>query len=34
MISWHVTQASSYAADVDNLILLIAVIIAPFFLAA
>jgi cytochrome c oxidase subunit 2 len=34
MISWHVTQASSYAADVDSLILLIAVIIAPFFLAA
>jgi cytochrome c oxidase subunit 2 len=34
MISWHVTQASSYAADVDSLIMLIALIIAPFFLAA
>lgn len=34
MISWFVTQASSYAADVDGLILLVAVIIAPFFLAA
>jgi len=34
MISWFVTQASSYAPDVDGLILLIALIIAPFFLAA
>jgi cytochrome c oxidase subunit 2 len=34
MISWYVTQASSYAADVDRLILLIAIIVAPFFLAA
>ena len=34
MISWFVTQASSYAADVDGLILLVALIIAPFFLAA
>ena len=34
MISWHVTQASSYAADVDTLILWIALIVAPFFLAA
>jgi cytochrome c oxidase subunit 2 len=34
MISWYVTQASSYAADVDGLILLIALVVAPFFLAA
>ena len=34
MISWYVTQASSYAADVDGLILLIALIVGPFFLAA
>ncbi len=34
MISWFVTQASSYAPDVDGLILLIGLIIAPFFLAA
>jgi cytochrome c oxidase subunit 2 len=34
MISWYITQASSYAAGVDGLILLIALIIAPFFLAA
>ena len=34
MISWYVTQASSYAADVDGVILLIALIVGPFFLAA
>jgi cytochrome c oxidase subunit 2 len=34
MISWFVTQASSYAADVDGLILQIALIVGAFFLAA
>jgi len=34
VISWHVTQASSYAADVDSLILQIALIVGAFFLAA
>jgi len=34
MISWYVTQASSYAADVDDLFLLIALIVGGFFLAA
>ena len=34
MISWYVTQASSYAADVDDLILWIALIVGAFFLAA
>ena len=34
MISWYVAQASSYAADVDGLILLIALVVGPFFLAA
>ena len=34
MISWYVAQASSYAADVDNLIFRIAVIVGVFFLAA
>ena len=34
MISWYVTQASSYAADVDGLILRIALIVGAFFLAA
>jgi cytochrome c oxidase subunit 2 len=34
MISWYVTQASSYAADVDDLFLLIAIIVGAFFLAA
>jgi cytochrome c oxidase subunit 2 len=34
VISWYVTQASSYAADVDSLILWIAVIVGTFFLAA
>ena len=34
MISWYVTQASSYAADVDHLFLLIALIVGAFFLAA
>src|SRR5262245_42150643 len=34
MISWFVTQASSYAAEVDSLILRIAVIVGAFFLAA
>ena len=34
MISWYVTQASSYAADVDDLFLLIALIVGAFFLAA
>jgi len=34
MISWFVTQASSYAAEVDDLFLLIALIVGAFFLAA
>jgi len=34
MISWHVSQASSYAADIDNLILLVGIIVGVFFLAA
>jgi cytochrome c oxidase subunit 2 len=34
MIGSYVTQASSYAADVDSLILWIALIVGPFFLAA
>jgi cytochrome c oxidase subunit II len=34
MISWYVTEASSYAADVDGLFLLVALIVGPFFLAA
>lgn len=34
MISWYVTQASSYAHSVDNLILLVGVIVGVFFLAA
>jgi cytochrome c oxidase subunit 2 len=34
MISWYVAQASSYAADVDRLILLVALIVGAFFLAA
>jgi cytochrome c oxidase subunit 2 len=34
MISWFVTQASSYAANVDNLILLIGVIVGVWFLLA
>jgi cytochrome c oxidase subunit II len=34
MISWFVTQASSYAAEVDSLILRIALIVGAFFLAA
>lgn len=34
MISWYVTQASSYAHSVDNLVLLIGVIVGVFFLAA
>jgi cytochrome c oxidase subunit II len=34
MISWYVTQASSYAADIDGLFLLVALIVGPFFLAA
>jgi cytochrome c oxidase subunit 2 len=34
MISWYVTQASTYAADIDNLILLVGVIVGVFFLAA
>ena len=34
MISWHVTQASSYAADVDSLILWIGLIVGTFLMAA
>jgi cytochrome c oxidase subunit 2 len=34
MISWYVTQASSYATEVDSLILQIALIVGAFFLAA
>jgi len=33
-MSWHPTQASTYAADIDNLILLIGVVVGIFFLAA
>ena len=33
-MSWHPTQASTYAADIDNLILLVGVVVAIFFLAA
>ena len=32
MISWYVAQASTYAADVDNLIFRIALIVGVFFL--
>ena len=34
MLSWHPTQASTYAADIDHLILLIGVVVGVFFLAA
>lgn len=34
MPSWYMQQASTYAADVDNLILLIAVIVGFWFVAA
>ena len=34
MMSWHPTQASTYAADIDNLILLVGVVVGVFFLAA
>jgi len=34
MMSWHPTQASTYAADIDNLILLVGVVVGIFFLAA
>lgn len=34
MISWYVAQASSYAPDVDRLILLVGLIVGAFFLAA
>ena len=34
MPSWYLQQASSYAADVDNLILLVAVIVGVWFVAA
>lgn len=34
MPSWYMPQASTYAADVDNLILLIAVIVGVWFVAA
>lgn len=34
MPSWYLLQASTYAADVDNLILLVAVIVGFWFLAA
>ena len=34
MISWYVPQASTYAADVDNLILLIGVIVGVWFVVA
>ena len=34
MMPWHPTQASTYAADIDNLILLIGVVVGIFFLAA
>jgi cytochrome c oxidase subunit 2 len=34
MPSWYIQQASTYAADVDNLIILIAVIVGVWFVAA
>ena len=34
MISWYLVQASSFAADVDNLILLVGVIVGVWFVAA
>jgi len=34
MISWYLAQASSYAADVDNLILLIGIIVGVWFVVA
>lgn len=34
MASWYLQQASTYAADVDNLILLIGVIVGAWFIAA
>jgi cytochrome c oxidase subunit II len=34
MISWFVTEGSTYAADIDNLILLIGVIVGAWFIAA
>ena len=34
MISWFLLQASSYAADIDNLILLVGVIVGVWFVAA
>lgn len=34
MISWYVTQASSYAKDIDNLILLVGVIVGVWFILA
>ena len=33
MIGWYVTQASTYAKDIDNLILLIGIVVGFFFLA-
>jgi len=34
MTSWHITQASSFAPDIDNLVLLVAVIVGVWFVAA
>jgi cytochrome c oxidase subunit 2 len=34
MISWFVTQGSTYAGDIDNLILLIGIIVGVWFLLA
>ena len=34
MVSWLIPQASTFAGDVDSLILLIAVIVGAWFLAA
>ena len=34
MISWFVTQGSTYARDIDNLILLVGVIVGVWFIAA
>jgi cytochrome c oxidase subunit 2 len=34
VISWFVPQASTYAADIDNLILIIGVIVGAWFIAA
>src|SRR5262245_1702776 len=34
MASWYLAQASTYAADIDNLVLLIGIIVGAWFVAA